>query len=77
MKVRLVSSCWEAGGTSERAACRPRLPHLQAPTTRPVACACAGEGSIFALLKARGLASSLVAGESGASILSASFFYVR
>mmetsp|Transcript_10931 Transcript_10931/g.29980 ORF Transcript_10931/g.29980 Transcript_10931/m.29980 type:complete len:1056 (-) Transcript_10931:352-3519(-) len=36
-----------------------------------------GEGSVFALLKARGLASSLVAGESGASIQSASFFYVR
>jgi len=37
----------------------------------------AGEGSLFALLKARGWASSLVSGESGASIQPASFFYVR
>ena len=32
---------------------------------------------MFALLKARGYASSLVAGESGASIEAASFFYVK
>jgi len=32
---------------------------------------------VFALLKARGYASSLVAGESGASIEAASFFYVK
>lgn len=36
-----------------------------------------GEGSVFALLKGRGWASGLVAGESGASIASRSFFYVK
>ncbi|KAL6746748.1 insulinase-like metalloprotease [Haematococcus lacustris] len=36
-----------------------------------------GEGSVFALLKARGWAVSLVAGESGSSMSCASFFYCR
>lgn len=38
---------------------------------------CAGEGSVFAQLKAAGWASSLVSGESGQSMSCASFFYVR
>ncbi len=36
-----------------------------------------GEGSLFALLKALGWASTLVAGESGVSLSSVSFFYVK
>ena len=36
-----------------------------------------GEGSLFALLKKIGWASSLVAGESSLSLSSTSFFYVK
>lgn len=36
-----------------------------------------GDGSAFALLKARGWASALAAGESGSSISSRALFYVR
>lgn len=36
-----------------------------------------GDGSVFALLKAKGWATSLVAGEGGNSIDSRSFFYVK
>ena len=69
---------------------RPTPPHPHRPTTNAAAThpkapsnyvshllGHEGDGSAFALLKARGWASALAAGESGSSISSRALFYVR